>query len=48
MTSLGKYNLVEKLIADIREASKDDWKKAFPDQWEENGKIVGGDQLGKP
>jgi histidine decarboxylase len=39
MTSLGKFNLVEKLIGDIREACKDDWKNAFPDQWteEENG-----------
>ena len=39
MTSLGKFNLVEKLIGDIREACKDDWKHAFPDQWteKENG-----------
>ena len=33
MTSLGKYGLVKKLIGDIREACKDDWKNAFPEQW---------------
>lgn len=38
MTSLGKFNLVEKLIGDIREACKDDWKNAFPDQWTEKEK----------
>jgi len=40
MTSLGKYNLVDKLIADIRLECKDDWKNAFPGQWEENGKTI--------
>ena len=33
MTSLGKYNLVEKLISAIREACKDSWTNAFPRSW---------------
>lgn len=40
MTSLGKYKLVDKLITDIREACKGGWKKAFPDQWTEDNKIM--------
>ncbi len=40
MTSLGKYGLVKKLIADIREACKDNWKDAFPDHWQEDEKAV--------
>ena len=41
MSSLGKYDLVEQLIGDIRKACKKDWKIACPDFWkEEDGTIV--------
>ncbi len=41
MPSLGKYDLIKKLISEIREACKDDWKNAFPDNWtDEDGKTV--------
>lgn len=42
MTSLGEYGLVDKLIGDIRDACKKNWKDAFPDYWfeDDNGKRV--------
>jgi len=40
MSSLGEYGLVDKLINDIRIVCKDDWRNAFPTEWEEEGKII--------
>ncbi len=40
MTSLGQYDLVNKLVGEIRAACKDGWKNAFPDQWIEDNTVI--------